>query len=904
MASKKKILVTGDVVIDHHIYKGERSTTSSTSASGTYIEKTYGGSKLLFGLLKQTKDKVIEVGRDPEVEVDLVPFDVSYGLDKVSFGKVKQHACAEWAAAKKPPDDKMLYWDLTEALGYGDEKARENDYSKMGAISGEGKPDLIVIDDGNLGFRKQESEMAWPSALRNPNRADPWVVLKLSRPFDQSALWERVKEKASDRLVLILSIEDLREESGMISKGVSWEQTARDLAFELRHNRVLAPLASVSRHLVVTIGLEGAFYVNDLEGTMECWYRLLFDDNKMEGEISEQGEHGLIGKQTTFTAGFACQFIQCLAKGRPIDNNVVEDCIQTGLGCIQKLYSYGHVSQNHGQPPSFPFKLLAGAITSKPAGFAKGFVPRPDKGAEDSAQAKWTILENNYDVLQKGAPQKKKAQNGKPLLEIARRVALYGKKELEKVPSISVGKFFSVDRQEIERLRNIRNLIFHYAHADKVEEPLSLAVFGPPGSGKSFAVKQIAEDSSSLGPVEILEFNLSQFSNTADLIGAFHQVRDKILSGKLPFVFWDEFDTQEYRWLQYLLAPMQDGKFQEGQITHPIGKCIFIFAGGTSHTMEEFGLSEPKRPKGKDSDLLTVRSFERELLKYEKFVFSKGPDFKSRLQGYLNVVGPNPKDDAPEQDVCYPVRRAIFMRSILGLGDDCVLDIDWGLMNALLSVDRYNHGARSLEKILLALKATNGTRIVPSNLPSVGTLNMYVGTRDFFKKMKMSNSAYSGQLAESLAPKVHGIWLDRHDKPEEFDRKFALLPVDAKVDNIVAARRISEVLDAVGLRIVPEHEAANYKAVTYKQFLRKKYRNGKTHLEVMAEREHRGWSGFRKTQGWTSQKRRNDYLKHHPCLVAYAKLRKPDKDKNRDAVRNYETILKWGGYCVVQKSRK
>ena len=30
------------------------------------------------------------------------------------------------------------------------------------------------------------------------------------------------------------------------------------------------------------------------------------------------------------------------------------------------------------------------------------------------------------------------------------------------------------------------------------------------------------------------------------------------------------------------LAPMQDGRFQHGQLNHSIGKCVFVFAGGTS----------------------------------------------------------------------------------------------------------------------------------------------------------------------------------------------------------------------------------------------------------------------------------------------------------------------------------
>ena len=75
-----------------------------------------------------------------------------------------------------------------------------------------------------------------------------------------------------------------------------------------------------------------------------------------------------------------------------------------------------------------------------------------------------------------------------------------------------MGHWSSVDRIEIESMRSVRNIISEYLASPGRPRPLNLAVFGPPGSGKSFAIKQmasvIAPERNRLGS---LEFNLSQF---------------------------------------------------------------------------------------------------------------------------------------------------------------------------------------------------------------------------------------------------------------------------------------------------------------------------------------------------------------------------------------------------------
>jgi hypothetical protein len=119
------------------------------------------------------------------------------------------------------------------------------------------------------------------------------------------------------------------------------------------------------------------------------------------------------------------------------------------------------------------------------------------------------------------------------------------------------------------------------------------------------------------------------------------------LSGKLPLVFWDEFDTalngQRLGWLAHFLAPMQEAAFQQGQINHNLGRAIFVFTGGTKESMAAFD-REPDD---------------------EEFRQAKGPDFVSRLKGYVNILGPNPQGGEPLNDPYYLVRRALLLRSLL-----------------------------------------------------------------------------------------------------------------------------------------------------------------------------------------------------------------------------------------------
>lgn len=66
-------------------------------------------------------------------------------------------------------------------------------------------------------------------------------------------------------------------------------------------------------------------------------------------------------------------------------------------------------------------------------------------------------------------------------------------------------------------------------------------------------------------------------------------------------------------------------------------------------------------------------------------------------------------------------------------------------------------------------------------------------------------------------------------------------------------------------------------------------------LEAMAKNVHEIWAQERMNQGWTYGEKRDDTLKHHPCLVAYEDL--PEEEKVYDRNTSTETlklILKLG----------
>ena len=336
------------------------------------------------------------------------------------------------------------------------------------------------------------------------------------------------------------------------------------------------------------------------------------------------------------------------------------------------------------------------------------------------------------------------------------------------IPMLQFGKLLAIERDEIESFRSIQNLMRHYVETQQSTgshgKPISIAVFGAPGTGKSFAVTQIAKDinrSTDEGvEIEIIECNVAQFRSVKDLEHAITRIASANNKSRIPLVFFDEFDCEfEHKplgWLKYFLGPMQDGTFY-GTETITFGRAIFVFAGGIYHTIDEFDpISANLASLQSDS-----QSVEEQVRRQQEFKQQKGPDFVSRLRGHINIRSINPDKAAPLDNHGKPVkpiiRRALILReqivqSNLAIDrDDClVANIDSDVLYALLTVDRYRHGARSMAAILQMCNPANG-QIEKASLPSRAQLNMHVDAEEFLIRVQR------GRYRSALAAMPHTV---------------------------------------------------------------------------------------------------------------------------------------------------
>jgi len=887
------IVVTGDVTIDWNIARSRKLGSEGSAWNVEDSVSAYGqrgGAALLAALIEEVAQGLPADGRwevrQPGGRDDvLCPGDERF-----------HHSYATWSLFPYGEADdhrrEKRAWRVEEFLGLEDHPAATRVAPWQVVAGDDPAATLVVLDDAGLGFRLHTD--LWPLAVRERGR-HPWVVLKMARPLAQGELWSHLLREHAERLLVVMSIDDLRRMEVQVSRQLSWEQTAQDLAWEVVYNPLVNAL-SRSAHLLVSFGTAGAMLLSRPDTESEgadlsfprC--RLFFDPKEVEGTWQRRHRGGMIGYNTCLAAALARELM--------LAQPDLERGVQAGLAATRWLHRRGYGSRGTRADEAalrFPVKEAAGELARPAREFEVAVVQSPVRVLSEpprrSGGRSWSILGDRFPGR---------------LEEVAERVALEGVEwALPGVPLGRFGKLLTVDRREIESFRSIASLLGEYCQQGQSGIPVSLAVFGAPGSGKSFGVTEVAE-SVLPGKVERLTFNLSQLGHADELLGAFHQVRDKVLAGKIPLVFWDEFDTafdgMPLGWLRHFLAPMQDGRFQHGQVTHSIGRSIFVFAGGTSERLETFG---------------------QDIVKPTEFIRLKGPDFVSRLKGYVNILGPNRRLVAGTEvsDTHFLLRRAILLRSLLYRqhrhlfqqedGKE-ILQIDPGVLRGFLQTREYLHGARSLEAVVKMSLLHGKTRFERSSLPAEAQLELHVDARDLLALVRKVE--FKGEQLERLAAAAHAVYQKglkrRGQTTDSAERAYTDLPLDEQEQNRASVREIANKLAHVGYVMLP----ARGEAVPFNFPERD--------LDQLAELEHDRWLKLKLADGWRWAERTDKARRLHRALILWRELSEEEKaqrftaaelqaigpgeipedekHKDRDLVRGIPEILAKNGFEVVK----
>ena len=796
----KNIHITGDFIFDKNIIRKPGRKKFYDECPETIVTEEHGGAWFTTDIIRQ----LIAMFDDKTVNC----------LDLKDDNDSKGSAVALWDMHSKKKGSKDKCWRISEFLGCQKGKVPEDAWIEN--YQNLTKEDLLIIDDTGLGYADSCDINILASILDNGVK----VIIKTANL--KSKLWQELfKKDCANGVTLVTTGDAIREVGGTISRGFSWDKTIEDVKSEFGSGPVGELLGKCERAIVL-FGTEGIglFTSKDrtendikIEGRLN-FEQFIYSPVCIEGTKAQECEGIMPGKLSILTAAIAAS----MAVPEKLPRFAM--CCRT-LAALECFYENGAgdkgVLNDLETIMVEPLKLLLDNDNKCINKYGVAF-PREilDEGLQEEKSYEQTLLTDAS------------GRNHAFIMAVARDIVKKGpEKVLSKVPYVKYGNYTTYDKEEIERIHCLKNLIVDYLNTSH-PRPLCIAVFGQPGSGKSFAIKNLAKTLFKDKGSQVT-FNLSQFESVQDLYGAFHQVRDMSLSGNVPLVFWDEFDSsqngQKYFWLKEFLAPMQDGEFNEGGCNHPIGRAIFVFAGGTSTAFEQFSKVYLDDVKNEDSNGLSAE--EEKLIVEEQSVrkLAKLPDFVSRLRGYINIKGPNPVP-SKAVDNMYPIRRALLTRTFIEIyfknsmiGSDNEINIAPGVLDALLSAEKYLHGARSLEAIV-SYSHLNGTSFYgPSELPPQELLDIHV--KNDFMKIVTQGQRYLANMEDFvlvLAERIHEKWkklkeeygwtlgdkVDKINKKHNLLKDYAELSDTEKADNIEAARNMLMRLSIFGIEVVPE----------------------------------------------------------------------------------------------------
>ena len=133
--------------------------------------------------------------------------------------------------------------------------------------------------------------------------------------------------------------------------------------------------------------------------------------------------------------------------------------------------------------------------------------------------------------------------------------------------------------------------------------PLNILITAPPGTGKSFFVKNALRETKSAENLQLIEINATQLQKPSDLFMELRRVTSQIAQHGKGLLFLDEADTRlpnnEYLF-SHLLGPMWDGEYHTDGITLSMKRVVWFFAASKAPTYKAFKTAIEKTPKAQD----------------------------------------------------------------------------------------------------------------------------------------------------------------------------------------------------------------------------------------------------------------------------------------------------------------
>lgn len=657
--------------------------------------------------------------------------------------------------------------------------------------------------------RGENPQLATDLAAEIANERHCWVVMKIIDPphldKDRSPLMAALLEsKGIKQVVGVVPADELRKSGVSISRSLSWDHTLRDVIDHVQCDELLP--GNTPPHLVITFDYDAALYlktkaVNGTKNKREIEAGdLIFSVEGAEEEFANTIEGTMPGAQSVFVSALSALLHQQVEQAGTSGAHGMDSLpsIQHLLACAliakRRFLQSGFANTGWRLPFEFEWTRIGKARRRMPRlDYSEGIFSHLEEASQVSAKAPdpyilderkidQRVFHNPSEVRHVSATMQKqkiahysilKDQLPNEHFSIFDQVA--GKKPLsdfrnyvltetapEEVPICKFGKIKTAHVQEIEQLRTIGKLVQSYlSHPSGSSKPLGIAVFGPPGAGKSTAVKGIVENlpkaCKKLVQDAFHECNLAALVDPEDLAHYFQLARDAALRGNVPILFFDEFDCavggSKYFWLKHFLAPLQDGEFRSSHTVYPIGRAIFVFAGGVSDAFVKFAEAMEENRMAAHSSSVDLSSEATAGSTAADQVNFKGVDFLSRLHGHIDVYGLSPKKEEKAfyhssdkgcsvvVDRSYLMRRAFILRSLLQLhaprifseGSPQEAQIDCRIVDALLLTKKFAHGTRSMEAIIRMSSLEGKDRFELSHLPPDSQLAMHVDSDNLGK---------------------------------------------------------------------------------------------------------------------------------------------------------------------------